>query len=120
MLLGLLKSIARFFGFCKDESQQSPKKYALKEFESRSDAVKAAINPGVAALVRGSKGYKWILMQCPCGCKQQIALNLMQSHSPHWRVEIQSHDLFSIHPSIDSTTCGAHFWVRNGQVIWCQ
>lgn len=118
MLLNLLKSFARIFGFSKRE--RLPQKYILQECESRNEAIKAAMSPGVAALVSGGRGFKWILFRCPCGCKQQIALNLMQSYTPHWCVDIQSHNLFSIHPSVDSTTCGAHFWVRDGHVIWCK
>jgi len=112
----LINLIARFFGI-----QTKPRRYRydLKEFESRSDAIAAASNPGVAALVGGGKGYKWLIMQCPCGCNEELALNLMHSHKPFWRVEMRAGSQFSVHPSVDSTTCGAHFWIRDGEVIWC-
>ncbi|WP_425265716.1 DUF6527 family protein [Acidovorax radicis] len=44
----------------------------------------------------------------------------MSSHSPRWEVKILSKTSFSVHPSVDATSCGAHFWLRNGRVIWCQ
>lgn len=112
----LFKLITRFFGI---NTKSRNYRYELKQYESRSNAVAAARNAGVAALVSGGKGYKWLVMQCPCGCKQELALNLMHSHKPFWRIEIKSENKFSVHPSVDSTTCGAHFWILDSQVIWC-
>jgi hypothetical protein len=118
----LINAISRFFGFSgsqKSVGRRHVQRYTLKIFEDRSTAAEAAKSGGVATLVRSGEGYKWILFTCPCGCDQQIALNLMRSHFPRWEVEVHSTKSFTLHPSVDSTTCGAHFWVRNGQVIWC-
>ena len=123
MLRDLLRAIARFFGFdtAKPTARdRSEKTYTIAAFDDRSAAAAAARQPGVAAIVRGGSGYKWILFSCPCGCDQQIALNLMQSHSPRWRVDVRSPDSFTVHPSVDATNCGAHFWLRDGRVIWSE
>lgn len=123
MFSNLLRRIARFFGLGIEETKRpkrNEQRYVLKEFDDRSAAALAARRLGVAALVRGSRGYKWLLFCCPCGCHQQIALNLMQSHTPHWVVDIKSPDCFTLHPSVDATSCGAHFWLRNGTVSWCE
>lgn len=123
MLRHILRTIASWFGFAasaKSAADFPGKTFVLQTFEDRSAAASAAKNPGIAALVRGGGREKWLLMQCPCGCGQQIALNLMQSHSPRWKVSVQSTKRFSIHPSVDATSCGAHFWLRDGRVIWCQ
>jgi hypothetical protein len=117
MLLRLIKFISALFRF--DSDVKLSNKFILKEFEARSDAIQAAMNPGVAAVVRSGDQRKWILLMCPCGCKNQIALNLMKTHTPYWRLEVRANDTFSIYPSVDSQTCGAHFWIKNGQVIWC-
>lgn len=63
--------------------------------------------------------YKWAFFTCPCGCGELIALNLMKSAYPSWKVELSQKGLYTVSPSVDSQTCGAHFWIKNGQVIWC-
>jgi hypothetical protein len=122
MLRQILRTIAGWFGFkgaAKSVTDLFVQKFILQTFEDRSAAASAAKATGIAALVRGGGREKWLLMKCPCGCGQQIALNLMQSHSPQWKVSVQSAKRFSIHPSVDATSCGAHFWLRDGKVIWC-
>lgn len=117
MFRGLLNAFSWLF---KKRDSARRARYSLKIFEERSLATVAAQSPGVAALVRSGNKNKWLLLMCPCGCKQQIALNLMEGHTPRWRVDIQSPNLISVHPSVDATSCGAHFWLRNGQVIWAE
>ncbi|MHB1401825.1 MAG: DUF6527 family protein [Thiobacillus sp.] len=123
MIGQLLQSLAQLFGFRAAPPKQLQRKdllYVVELFDDRAAASVAAKRTGVAALVRGDRGYKWMLFTCPCGCQQQIALNMMQSHAPRWRVDVRSRNLFTVHPSVDSTTCGAHFWLRDGRVTWCE
>ncbi|WP_413766659.1 DUF6527 family protein [Ralstonia mannitolilytica] len=123
MLGRLLRVIADFFGFLTKPSgtrEELEPAYTLRSFGDRASAAAAARQNGVAALVHSNGHGKWLLLRCPCGCNQQIALNLMQSHSPRWRVERGAGGSFSVHPSVDATSCGAHFWLRDGRVIWCQ
>jgi hypothetical protein len=118
-----MAAIARYFDFAMGQAkspQSLEQTYTLQSFEDRSAAANAARRNGVAALVRVADRDKWLLLRCPCGCGQQIALNLMHSHNPFWRIEVRSRASFSVHPSVDSTTCGAHFWLRDGRVIWCR
>lgn len=120
MFRRLLRAIADLFEFEAQPAKTSERTYTLRPFDDRSTAAAAAQQDGVAALVRSADRSKWLLLKCPCGCDQQIALNLMQSHTPRWRVEMRSRSRFSVHPSVDSTSCGAHFLLRDGRVIWCQ
>lgn len=120
MFRRLLSAIAALVGFATQPAKTSGRTYTLRSFDDRGTAAAAAQQGGVAALVRSADRNKWLLLQCPCGCGQQIALNLMQSHTPRWRVEMRSRARFSVHPSVDSTSCGAHFWLRDGRVIWCR
>lgn len=69
-------------------------------------------------LVGSREKPKWLRFACPCGCGLEIALNLMASHDPHWRVEIHPDQTLTLYPSVDSTSCGAHFWVRRNEVDW--
>ena len=119
MLDRLLSALSRLLGFAPGTRDEA-RRYRMKVFDDRRAAAIAARRPGVAALVRVEDNDKWCLFACPCGCDQQIALNLMKSHSPRWRVDAESDTTLSIYPSVESRTCGAHFLVRRGKVIWCE
>lgn len=93
-------------------------RYRIIQFEVRTDAQAAAHTPRVVAVFRSGSKPKWAYLTCPCGCDQLIALNLMASQHPSWRVSVRTETDFSIFPSVDSTTCGAHFWLRAGRVTW--
>lgn len=70
-------------------------------------------------LVGSAPKYKWLRFLCPCGCGDELALNLMTSHYPHWSLSFEDIHTISIHPSVDSTRCGAHFWLKGNVVTWC-
>ena len=69
-------------------------------------------------LVGSPQRPKWLRFMCPCRCGQIIALNLMASHSPRWAVEMHPDQTVTVHPSVDATACGSHFWVRRSRVEW--
>ena len=121
MLDRVVAAVRQFLGLgpTGPAARRTAQRYTLAVFDDRSQASEAARRSGVAALVRSGTAHKWFICTCPCGCEQQIALNLMGSHSPRWRVHVKSAQSFSVHPSVISTTCGAHFWLRNGGVAWC-
>jgi hypothetical protein len=99
-------------------SLRGPRRYRLETFSERSRAAIRAQQAGVIAVYRSAGTDKWCFFKCPCGCEQQVALNLMKSHRPVWRVE-RKKLAPSLYPSIDSTNCGAHYLVRNGRIVWC-
>lgn len=71
-------------------------------------------------LVVGSQDKpKWVKFRCPCGCGEVLALNLMQSHFPRWAIARDDANRLTVSPSVHSTTCGAHFFVRSNRVEWC-
>lgn len=64
------------------------------------------------------KDYWYALLKCPCGCKENIMLNLMDDAKPCWSVKIRRSN-FSIAPSIWRTkNCKSHFWLSNRKVVW--
>jgi hypothetical protein len=69
-----------------------------------------------------NEGYSWkVVMQCPCGCEENIHLNLMEGQTPNWRIEINGKDNISLMPSVWRTVgCVSHFFVRNGAIEWCK
>lgn len=63
---------------------------------------------------------RWALLMCPCGCGQRLAVNLMQTIHPHWRLSIKRGKA-SLDPSIwvAPHKCGSHFWLVDNRVLWC-
>lgn len=97
-----------------------PLVYTTKSFGDRSVALQAAHAGSVVAVVKSGGKRKWVLMRCPCGCGEDLALNLMRSHRPVWELSVNQAGQASLHPSVHATTCGAHFWLKNGTVNWCE
>jgi hypothetical protein len=65
------------------------------------------------------KDYWYALLKCPCGCGDNIVLNLMNDAKPCWRVNINK-SRPSVFPSIWRTkNCKSHFWLKNGKVSFC-
>ena len=60
-------------------------------------------------------------MACPRGrCGDAINLNLLPDDHPVWSLEVNGSGWPSTRPSIwRRTSCGCHFWIRNGKIDWC-
>lgn len=57
---------------------------------------------------------------CPCGCGHLIQLSLLAFDSPHWDLKIAPGRRATISPSVwRSLGCQAHFFVRDGKIVWC-
>ncbi|MGO3181485.1 MAG: DUF6527 family protein [Aequorivita sp.] len=64
------------------------------------------------------KDYWYALLKCPCGCQENIMLNLMDDADPCWKLNLNDFGI-SVSPSIWRTVdCKSHFWLRNSKVIW--
>ncbi len=62
--------------------------------------------------------YWYAFLKCPCGCNENIMLNLMNDAKPCWSISIKKGN-FSISPSVWRTVnCKSHFWLRNGKIVW--
>jgi len=74
--------------------------------------------PGRALYIVGDPP-KWAILQCPCGCGDTIDVNLMKSRSPVWQLSF-ANGKPSFHPSlwVPKEKCGAHFWIKDGKIIW--
>lgn len=96
----------------------------LQRFEvlariSSRDELDEELRRGHLVLLEAASRPKWLYFMCPCRCCAIISLNLMTSHSPHWSVAIEADGTVTVWPSIFSTTCGSHFWIRRNRVEWC-
>jgi hypothetical protein len=89
------------------------------EFLALSASADVALKTGKLVVLGEHQKYKWLQFICPCGCGEIQALNLMRSHYPLWTVEIHEDATLTVHPSVHAQRCGAHFWVRRNEIIWC-
>lgn len=78
-------------------------------------AIPDALDPGVALVVGSPR--KWLVLGCPCGCREVLWLNLMPQAFPRWRVTRRAGTL-TVRPSVDAVGCGSHFWVTRGKIEW--
>jgi len=80
----------------------------------------AEIPDGVIVIVVAANHPKWACFRCPGGCGHRFQLSLHPTRRPRWTVSGDWLNRATVSPSVLQTTaCGAHFWVRNGQVEWC-
>jgi hypothetical protein len=78
----------------------------------------AELQPGVV-LIEKREGYlKWAHFSCPkCGDHIQLPL----AGGERWSVKVDLMCRPSFAPSVwERTTCGAHFFIRKGRLLWCQ
>lgn len=95
-------------------------KYRTVVVDQRAHA-EAAIARGRTVAIFAPGGHpKWMFIKCPCRCGDTLAVNLMVSESPCWTVSITTDGKATVYPSVDSTRCGAHFWIRDGGLTWCE
>ena len=85
--------------------------------QHRSDAATEIATGRALILIGAPQRLKWLRFLCPCGCGDELALNLMVSHYPRWTITANV-DGISVHPSVVAR-CGAHFWLRSNTVSWC-
>lgn len=59
------------------------------------------------------------VLQCPCGCKSLLYLNLIPEESPCWKMTISSDNAVSLHPSLwKKSGCKSHFFIKSGEIKW--
>lgn len=68
------------------------------------------------------KGRTAIGFICPCGCG---SLHIIPTHSEgetpnecSWQLN-RTGDKITLNPSLLNTKCGAHFFIRENKIIWC-
>jgi hypothetical protein len=79
------------------------------------------VQDGQIVVVRGVEHHKWACFRCPGGCGNRLQLSLVPTRRPRWTIRRDWLNRPSVHPSVLQTgACGAHFWIANGTVIWCE
>jgi hypothetical protein len=79
--------------------------------------VSELLNGELYAEIRG--GYlKWVHLRCPL-CGEHIQLPM--AGKERWRLMFDWLRRPTLTPSVwEKNTCGAHFLVQHGQILWCK
>ena len=73
--------------------------------------------PGDAVLIQRDQP-RWLLLKCPCGCSDEIPVNLDRRAGKAWRFYRDARLRVSVFPSIwRDTGCGSHFIVWRDQIL---
>jgi hypothetical protein len=88
-------------------------------FSTWNEAIASLVNPGDAALVcRGVP--RLLLLKCPCGCGDNLILNLDGRAGPAWRLYVRQGSL-SVFPSYwRDSACESHFVLWQDRIYWCE
>jgi len=79
---------------------------------SRGAATSYLKQPGDTVIV-DRQGPRWLLLSCPCGCREELPINLDSRAGPAWRLYQNTKTGLSLYPSIwRKTGCKSHF------IIW--
>ncbi len=84
---------------------------------SRAEASRYLMQPGDAVVVdRG--GPRWLIILCPCGCGDEIPVNVDPRAGPAWRLYRRGERGLSLFPSVwRDTDCKSHFIIRRNQIL---
>jgi hypothetical protein len=85
--------------------------------ESRSDTSRIVKSPGDCVMVARDGIPRWLVMRCPCGCGDEIPINLDFRTGPAWSIRNPGPQT-SLFPSVwRESGCKSHFILRRGS-IW--
>lgn len=84
---------------------------------SRSEASIQLDSPGDAVLITRGRP-RWLVLKCPCGCEDEIPINLDERAGKAWRIFNSKENEVSIYPSIwRETGCLSHFIIHNDKIL---
>lgn len=86
--------------------------------ESRDTAIPLLSKGGDTVLVERGKP-RMLVMRCPCGCGDDLLINLDKQVGPAWRHYHNRRGL-TLYPSYwRDDRCGSHFIIWNNRIYWC-
>jgi uncharacterized protein DUF6527 len=86
--------------------------------EYRDAAASLLKEHGDSVIVERGKP-RLLIIRCPCGCGDDLIINIDKRVGPAWRYYRNQHGL-SLYPSYwRDTACGSHFIIWNNHIYWC-
>lgn len=85
--------------------------------DTRSGVANHLALPGEAVVIeRGVP--RWLVVKCPCGCGDEVPINLDERAGPAWRLYRGGKTGVSLYPSVwRDTGCESHFVVWRSQIL---
>jgi hypothetical protein len=92
--------------------------FALKRtVQNRAEAAGILRAPGEAVLIERGRP-RWLLLACPCGCGEEIPINLDKQAGKAWRLYREARHGVSLYPSVwRDTHCGSHFIIWRDRIL---
>ena len=88
------------------------------QVQTQSEGAAAAEDGQTLALVAGANGPKWLIMRCPCGCREIRRISLSPQIPPAWHITIEPGPLVSLSPSVFlRRECRAHFVLSRSRAL---
>ncbi len=85
--------------------------------QGRAEAAGLLREAGEAVLIERGRP-RWLLLSCPCGCGDEIPINLDQQAGKAWRLYRDRRHGVSLYPSVwRDTNCGSHFIVWRSKIL---
>src|SRR5947208_4568845 len=85
--------------------------------ESRSEVGALLSKPGDAVIIQRGQP-RWIMLNCPCGCGEDIPINLDRRAAKAWRYYDGEGRGVTLFPSVwRDTGCQSHFIVWRGRIL---
>jgi hypothetical protein len=82
------------------------------------DMIPENLKPGILYVEGDGSKNQFASFLCPCGCKEEINLNLETEEEPCWLLE--EGNVTDLSPSVwKSNNCKSHFFIRKGKLKWC-
>jgi hypothetical protein len=91
---------------------------ALKRIvQNRAEAAGILRAAGDAVLIERGRP-RWLLLACPCGCGEEIPINLDPRSGKAWRLYRDKRHGVSLYPSVwRDTHCGSHFIIWRDRIL---
>lgn len=87
------------------------------ELTSRAGADQHLTTPGDAVLIARDTP-RWLLLQCPCGCGEQIPVNVDKRAGKAWRLYRSADKSITLFPSVwRDTGCQSHFVIWRNRIL---
>jgi hypothetical protein len=94
-----------------------PKLNLKRVVQSRGETSDYLQSPGDAVLIERGRP-RWLLMLCPCGCGEELPINLDSRAGPAWRLYRHPRQGVSVYPSVwRDTGCESHFIIWRNSII---
>lgn len=84
---------------------------------STADGTTRLEEAGDAVLISRGGHHRCVMLDCPCGCRSSLPINVDPRSGPAWRLYSPG-PMLTLYPSVwRESGCNSHFVVRRGQVI---